>query len=265
MPGPAHARPRFIGHAVIPVAGHLSPERSSPFALIRGVQGVGLGAKRLVGLVRIARGHHGPQQGLIDLMAVLQVEVGACVVVHLPPGGFDRVEHRFHPALRFLGDGRGFVIHHGRHAKIPEASEGRGLQGELVAWRVDLVRAGLGQQQRFQVAGASGNGPNDREVGLSHNPRCRMAPGRQQAPGGLMAEDAAVVGRVANGAADVRAVFYPGKARGHGSGGAPGGAPGVPAQIPGIIGGAVDVVVGLEVGEIQRHVGFAKERDPRRL
>ena len=80
-----------------------------------------------------------------------------------------------------------------------------------------------------------------------------------------MTEYAAVVGWVTDGAADIGAVFYPRQARGHGGGGAPGGAPGVATQIPRIIRGAVDVVVGLEVGKVQRHVGFPKERDPRSL
>ena len=74
-----------------------------------------------------------------------------------------------------------------------------------------------------------------------------------------MAEDPAVMGRIAERAADIPAEFQPREPCRQGSGGAAGRATRDAGQIPGVIGGPVDVIEGLPVGQHQGDVGLSED------
>ena len=110
------------------------------------------------------------------------------------------------------------------------------------------------------------SGPIDRQVGLGAGPRRQaVAALGHDAPGGLVAVDAAVGSRVANAAADVAAVLERAQPRSHHGRAAAGRSARPARQVPGVVGGAVDRVVGLEVGQVQRHVALAEDHRASRL
>ncbi len=78
-----------------------------------------------------------------------------------------------------------------------------------------------------------------------------------------MAENAAVVRRVANRGADVATRLDPGEARGERRGRAARGAAGRAADVPRIVGRAVNRIVALPVGQHHRHVALAEQRHAR--
>jgi hypothetical protein len=99
-----------------------------------------------------------------------------------------------------------------RHA---QAGGGLGQQRQVHAQaaRLQHIRAGHQAQGGGQVVGRPGQRADDRDVGGCERAAQRMATHRQQVPRGLVAEHAAVVRRVADGAADVAADLQPGQAR----------------------------------------------------
>ena len=87
-------------------------------------------------------------------------------------------------------------------------------QGELPAGAVDLVRAGHDLQRDLEVVRAARQRSDHGDVRLAQVRRQGLALRRADAEGRLVAEDAAVVGRVADRGADVAAGLEPGQAGG---------------------------------------------------
>src|SRR5690606_28721750 len=88
--------------------------------------------------------------------------------------------------------------------------------------------------------------------------RQRVAVAWHDAMAGLVAEDTAVMGGIANRRADVAAELERREARRQRRRAATRGAAGHAARVPGVAGGAVDRIEGLPVGERDRHVGLAE-------
>ena len=100
-------------------------------------------------------------------------------------------------------------------------------------------------QERHQVGGAAGDRAEDVDVRLGH--RAQVALLRDDPEAGLMPEDAAVSGRVADRAADVRAQFEGGQAGRDRRRRASRGTARCTRQVPRVAGRAEQVVVGLDV------------------
>ena len=130
--------------------------------------------------------------------------------------------------------------------------------------RLDAVRTRHDVEGEREVAGAARKRADDRDVGRREHAGLGVAPRRQHPPGRLVAVDAAVVGGVADGAADVASRLESGEPRGERRGRSARGPAGDKLEIPGVVGGAVDRVVALEVGQVVRDVGLAKDDRPGR-
>ena len=217
------------------------------------------------GEVGAARRHVGVQQRGVDAVRMRRVEVRPRLEVHLGAGLGQRARRRLDALLHAVVHRRDGLVQPDGDAQALQRL-GRRRQPVLQAARIEQVGADGQLQRQRQIAGAARQRADHRQVGLGAGLRRQaVAALGHDAPGGLVAVDAAVGGRVADAAADVAAVFQRAQAGSDHGRAAARRAAGPARQVPGVVGGAVDRVVALEVGQVQRHVALAEDHRACRL
>ena len=191
------------------------------------------------------------------------IEIRPCGLVHgraaVPESGC----HLLHPCPHLRTDGNPLVIGpHGYPEVFKRTPVQRG-QFQAVPARHDFIGPRHGPDRGLEVMRGTREGADDGNVRLAAQvPGRRVAADPEQVPGGLVAEDAAVVGGIADGAADVGAGFDAGQPRRQRGRGTARGTAGDAAVVERIVGGAVHLVVALEVREHERNVGLAEDDGP---
>ena len=196
-------------------------------------------------------------------MGFARIDVGPCLEVHLAASVADDLGSGFDSTLGLFTHRRELVVRPDRYFEIAERRFIARREREPIARRLNLVGSRHDVHADFQIPRASAEGSDHREVGLRKYAGGGMAAGGQQAPGGFVSEHTAEVRRIANGATDVRTGLEARETRSECRRRTAGRATRDALEIPGIVRGPVDFVVGLKVGEMQRHVGLAEEHDAR--
>ena len=261
-PGVAHAVADFIGRNPVPMQPGIGAEHARPVAVLLRGQACGFGLfggkdlRRDAGAGGAAEqmdiGPHG--QGGVDIRAGGEGHRGPLRRQRLRQAAQQILDGGIHLRIR--------IVQHHRDPVVAEPRMPRRRQGEGEAAAFDLIRAGDEGERRVEVPCAAGHRADHRDIHLRHIPPQRMPAGRAEAPGRLVAEDAAVMRRVADGGTDVAAEFEPGEA-GRKRGGRPAGGPaGGAREVPGVVGGAVDRVEALPIRQRDRHIGLAEDHRP---
>ena len=121
------------------------------------------------------------------------------------------------------------------------------------------VGSGQKVEGQLQVRRRPGQGADDRDVGGRMVARQRLAAARDDLLGRLVAEDSAIVRRVADRSADIRAGVQPGQPRGGRHPRPAGGSAGRTGQISRVVAGAVDRIEALPVSQHERDIRLAED------
>ena len=151
------------------------------------------------------------------------------------------------------------IVRPQRDAEFAEGGELRVGEIEPPCRRFAFDRPGHHVQGESQVDGIPRQRPAHRHVRFRHAFDQLVASLRHDAPGRLVAVDAAERRRGADGAADVRTGLQGAESRRRCSRAAAGRTARRTLQVPRIAGGAVDGVEALDVRELHRHVRLAEE------
>ena len=210
-------------------------------------------------LVAQPLGGRGAQQHRVDLHRLPGGEVGL------------RTDHdgrafAFQPAgelgdcvLVGLLDLRLWIVQQDADAVLLQALPARPRQRQPPCPRGRAVGPGQKAKGQLQVRRRPGQGADDSDVGGGKVSRQRLAAVRDDLPGRLVAEDPAVVRRVADRGADIRAGVQPCQPRGERRPRSAGGAAGRAGQVPRIVAGAVDRVEALPVRQHERDIRLAED------
>ncbi len=235
-------------------------------ALVRGGESFRLCTQRLDLLHRIPRRRHAPQQREKQLMLLRARKRQRGLPVDRCAAGCERVTELCQCAADCVVDPEYRIVGHDGDAPALQAAARFLKQRVPPSGAIGLVRSRENVECQFEIGG----GPCQRSCDLNVFRRGGIvgtiaAADRYDAERRLVTVDSAKCRRHADRACNIAAELECAEAGGHGCARTAGRATGRAAEIPGIFGLSVDRVVAFPVGEIFRHVGFAKDNRAGRL
>ena len=172
----------------------------------RVVGGRVLGGVHVAGelLVGESAGDDRPHELLIIALHLAKIRDRTHAVVHLDARAPQAVGDRFEDLSQLASDRRLGIVEPGEHPVVAQCPSPRRWQRELPSNGTGFVGSREHLERRLEIAGVASQRSRDSEVGVRQHPRWTgdVAPHRDHAVGRLVAVHAAVVGGVADRAAE---------------------------------------------------------------